>query len=110
MVICSPDLPKGPPVLISVAFLRRLTANATGVALGAGPATTAGAPAARAADGRELLAAAIANTRGAYLVYNFGGSNPAPMRNAGGNWYEMSNGGHLMIVKSASKKLAPRLL
>ena len=42
----------------------------------------AAAPAARAADGRELLATAIANTRGSYLVYNFGGNNPAPMLNA----------------------------
>jgi hypothetical protein len=72
--------------------------------------TTAGSPAAEAASGRDLLAGAIANTRGAYLVYNFGNGHPAPMLNAGGNWYEMSNGGHLMIIKSASQRLAPRLL
>jgi hypothetical protein len=69
-----------------------------------------GAPTARAADGRELLANAIANTRGSYLVYNFGGGAPAPLLNAGGGWYEMANGGHLMIIKSASQRLAPRLL
>ncbi len=63
-----------------------------------------------AADGREQLASAIATTRGSYLVYNFGGGYPAPMLNAGGNWYEMSNGGHLMIIKAASQRLAPRLL
>jgi hypothetical protein len=73
-------------------------------------ATTAGAPTARAADGRELLANAIAGTRGTYLVYNFGGGNAAPMLNAGGDWYEMSSGGHLMIIKSASQRLTPRLL
>jgi hypothetical protein len=67
-------------------------------------------PTARAADGRELLAGAIANTRGSYLVYNFGGGAPAPMLNAGGGWYEMNSGGHLMIIKSASTRLAPRLL
>jgi hypothetical protein len=67
-------------------------------------------PTARAADGRELLANAIAATRGSYLVYNFGGGAPAPMLNAGGRWYEMSNGGHLMIIKSASQRLAGRLL
>jgi Phosphodiester glycosidase len=32
------------------------------------------------------------------------------MLNAGGGWYEMSDGGHLMIIKSASTRLAPRLL
>ena len=32
------------------------------------------------------------------------------MLNAGGGWYEMNNGGHLMIIKSASQRLAPRLL
>ena len=32
------------------------------------------------------------------------------MLNAGGGWYEMSSGGHLMIIKSASQRLAPRLL
>ena len=54
---------------------------------------------------RELLASAIATTRGSYLVYNFGGGSPAPMLNAGGGRYEMSNGGHLMIVKAASQRL-----
>ena len=32
------------------------------------------------------------------------------MLNAGGSWYEMSNGGHLMIIKAASQRLTPRLL
>ena len=27
------------------------------------------------------------------------------MLNAGGGWYELSNGGHLMIIKSASQRL-----
>jgi len=72
-------------------------------------ATTTGQPVA-AADGRGQLAQAIATTRGSYLVYNFGGGYPAPMLNAAGNWYEKTNGGHLMIIKSASKRLAPRLL
>jgi hypothetical protein len=73
-------------------------------------ATAMGAPTARAADGRELLANAIAATRGQYLIYNFGGGNAAPMLNAGGSWYEMSSGGHLMIIKGASRRLTPRLL
>ncbi|MFB1296429.1 phosphodiester glycosidase family protein [Mycobacterium sp. pW049] len=68
------------------------------------------APTAQAASARELLAAAIANTKGSYLVYNFGGGFPAPMLNAAGNWYELNNGGRLMIITSASQRLAPRLL
>ncbi|MGV0849303.1 phosphodiester glycosidase family protein [Mycolicibacterium phlei] len=71
---------------------------------------TSGAPVSKAAGAREQLAAAIATTRGSYLVYNFGSGHPAPMLNAGGNWYEMTNGGRLMIIKSASTRLAPRLL
>ena len=92
------------------AKFRRFVAGATTLALCAALATTAGTPKARAADGRELLANAIAGTRGSYLVYNFGGGNPAPMLNAGGSWYEMTSGGHLMIIKSASQRLTPRLL
>ena len=88
--------------------LPRFVACAATLAVFAAMATTP-PPTARAADGRELLANAIATTRGAYLVYNFGGGAPAPMLNARGGWYEMSNGGHLMIIKSASQRLAPRL-
>jgi len=65
-------------------------------------ASVAGAPVARAASAQELLASAIANTRGSYLVYNFGGGFPAPMLNAAGNRYELSNGGRLMIIKGAA--------
>jgi len=93
-----------------VAKFRRLVASAATMVLCAALATTAGVPTAQAADGRELLANAIANTRGSYLVYNFGGGNPAPMLNAAGSWYELSSGGHLMIIKSASQRLTPRLL
>jgi hypothetical protein len=70
---------------------------------------TTGPPLARA-EGRELLATAIATTRGSYLVYNFGPGHPAPMLNAGGGWYDMNNGGHLMIIKAASQRLSPHLL
>ena len=94
---------------IPSAIRRRFVASAAALAVCSTVATTA-TPVARAADARELLANAIANTRGSYLVYNFGGGAPAPMLNAGGNWYEMSNGGHLMIIKSAAQRLAPRLL
>jgi hypothetical protein len=89
--------------------LRRSVAYAVALAVLAAVATVV-SPTAKAADGRELLANAIATTRGSYLVYNFGGGAPAPMLNAGGGSYEMSNGGHLMIIKSASQRLAPRLL
>ncbi len=68
------------------------------------------APPVAAAAARDQLAQAIATTRGSYLVYNFGSGFPAPMLDAGGRWYEMSNGGRLMIVKSASQRLSPRLL
>lgn len=70
----------------------------------------AGHPVAHAADGRDLLAGAIGTTRGSYLVYNFGGGHPAPMLNAAGDWYELTNGGHLMIIKQASQRLSPHLL
>ncbi len=91
------------------AAIRRLGA-ALAAALTCVSVALAAGPVAHAADGRELLANAIANTRGSYLVYNFGGGAPAPMLNAGGGWYEMSNGGHLMIIKAASQRLTPRLL
>lgn len=90
--------------------LRRLVASAMTLTLGAVLAAIVSAPAAQAADGRQLLANAVANTRGSYLVYNFGGSNPAPMLNAAGNWYETGGGGHLMIIKSATQRLTPKLL
>jgi Phosphodiester glycosidase len=96
-------------VPVPPASFRRIAASAAALGLCAAVATTA-APTARAADGRELLANAIASTRGSYLVYNFGGGAPAPMLNAAGGWYEMSSGGHLMSIKSASQRLAPRLL
>ena len=92
------------------ANLRRVVALAAALVVCVAAAATAGAPTARAADGRELLANAIATTRGSYLVYNFGAGAPAPMLNAGGGAYEMDSGGHLMIIKSASQRLAPRLL
>ncbi len=91
-------------------MLRRLVAGAAAWMLCASLATTAGAPTAGAASGRELLEGAIANTRGSYLVYNFGGGHPAPMLNAGGGWYEVASGGHLMIIKGAAQRLSPRLL
>ena len=92
----------------TAAISRRAVAYAAALMLCAALAATA-APVARA-DGRTLLAGAIANTRGSYLVYNFGGGHPAPMLNAGGGWYEMNNGGHLMTIKGAAGRLQPRLL
>jgi hypothetical protein len=93
-----------------VAACRRLAAGCAALLLCLTLATGTGQPVARAADGRDLLAGAIANTAGSYLVYNFGSGHPAPMLNAAGRWYEMTNGGHLMILKSASQRLAPHLL
>lgn len=93
-----------------LANVRRFAATAAALLLSAAVPTTAAAPAAHAASARELLADAIANTKGSYLVYNFGSGHPAPMVNAAGHAYEMNNGGHLMIIKAASKRLAPRLL
>ena len=83
---------------IPPADFRRFVASAAALVCVCGGGDDGRAPTARAADGRELLAGAIANTRGSYLVYNFGGGAPAPMLNAGGGAYEMSNGGHLMII------------
>lgn len=92
-----------------VAVFRRITASLMAAATCLTLAATTGQPVATAA-GRDQLSQAIAATRGSYLVYNFGGGFPAPMLNAAGNWYEMSNGGHLMIIKAASGRLTPRLL
>jgi Phosphodiester glycosidase len=69
-----------------------------------------GSPAARAEDARALLLGAIANSKGSYLVYNFGGQFAAPFRSADGREYTLNNGGHLMTVKNASSRLTPRLL
>lgn len=93
----------------AAAVRRRLGAVIASALMCASVALATG-PVAYAADARELLANAIANTRGSYLVYNFGGGAPAPMLNAGGGSYEMSSGGRLMIIKAASQRLTPRLL
>ncbi len=79
------------------------------VAVCAALATT-GSPVARAEDARALLLGAIANTKGAYLVYNFGGQFAAPFLAADGRAYTLNNGGHLMAMKNASGRLNPRLL
>ena len=92
------------------ASLRRLVAGCTAVVACVALASTTGQPVARAADGRDLLANAINTTKGSYLVYNFGPGHPTPMLNAGGSWYEMNNGGHLMIIKNAAGRLSPHLL
>ena len=94
----------------STAASRHFAAVAAVLMMCAVVVMTAGVPSATAASARELLANAIATTRGSYLVYNFGGGHPAPMLKAGGGWYEAANGGRLMIIKSASTRLAPRLL
>ncbi|KUI44468.1 hypothetical protein AU197_04020 [Mycobacterium sp. IS-1590] len=92
------------------ANIQRFAASAAALLMCAVLSTAGGAPAANAAGAREMLANAIAATRGSYLVYNFGGGHPAPMLNAGGGWYETTSGGRLMIIKAASTRLAPRLL
>ncbi len=60
-------------MLSTTRFLLRFGAGIAVVAVTAALATAIGSPpVARAADGRALLANAIATTRGgAYLVYNF---------------------------------------
>lgn len=89
--------------------IRRVAVGCATVLICVSVAGTAGLPAAHA-DAREQLANAIATTRGSYLVYNFGSGHPAPMLDGGGRAYEMSDGGHLMIIKAASQRLTPRLL
>ncbi len=68
------------------------------------------APPTALAAGRDQLIQAISTTQGKYLVYNFGPGFPAPMLDAAGNSYEMADGGHLMVLKAAARKLSPRLL
>ncbi|AMO58956.1 lipoprotein LprO [Mycolicibacterium phlei] len=94
----------------TTANIRRFAASAAAVLMCAAASMTSGAAVSKAASAREQLATAIATTRGSYLVYNFGSGYPAPMLNAAGNWYEMTSGGRLMIIKAASTRLAPRLL
>src|SRR6201999_2306687 len=100
---------EGATVPYLAAAFRRIAACCAGSALCLTLATSTGQPVARA-EARELLASAIANTQGAYLVYNFGGGHPAPMLNAVGRWYDGTGGGHLMIIKGASQRLQPHLL
>lgn len=97
-------------MLTPSASLRRLTACLSTVALCAALASTTGQTVAHAANGREMLEQAIATTKGSYLVYNFGSGHPMPLLNGGGGGYEMTNGGHLMIIKNASQRLQPHLL
>jgi hypothetical protein len=97
-------------VLTRPAGLRRLAACCTAVVACATLASTIGQPVARAADGREMLASAINATQGSYLVYNFGPGHPTPLLDGSGHWYEMNNGGHLMVIKNASQRLQPHLL
>jgi Phosphodiester glycosidase len=97
-------------VLSPTAGLRRLATLCAALVAWVTVAGIAGAPVARAADGRDLLANAVNTTKGSYLVYNFGPGHPTPLLNAGGSWYEMNNGGHLMVIKNASTRLAPHLL
>lgn len=89
--------------------MQRITAGVAVAGLCAALATI-GSPVARANDARALLMGAIANTQGAYLVYNFGGQFAAPFRSADGREYTLNNGGHLMTIKNASGRLNPRLL
>lgn len=89
--------------------MQRLTAGLAASVLCAALGTIA-APAARAADAKSLLLGAIANTKGSYLVYNFGGEYAAPFQAADGREYTLNNGGHLMTIKNASTRLSPRLL
>ena len=83
----------------------RLLAAVTLLAL----ACCTGTPGAHAA-GRDQLTQAITTTRGTYLAYNFGAGFPAPMLDATGHWYEMINGGRLLVIKSVSQRLVPKLL
>jgi len=89
--------------------LARVAAVVTLCALTAGLGTL-GAPRAGASDAKALLLAAIANTKGSYLVYNFGGQFAAPFQSADGRQYTLNNGGHLLTIKNASARLRPRLL
>lgn len=88
----------------------RLITTALGLMLVAALPIPATHNTARAEAAHDAVLAAIANTKGTFLVYNFGGSNPAPFRNAAGNEYTLDNGGHLMVIKSASSRLRANLL
>lgn len=91
-------------------LLQRVIAGTATFALCAAVGTS-GTPAAGAAeDAKALLLGAIANTKGSYLVYNFGGQFAAPFLSADGRAYTLNGGGHLMTIKNASTRLTPRLL
>jgi Phosphodiester glycosidase len=93
----------------SSAKLQRVMAG-IGVLILSAAVAAAGGPVAWASDAKTLLLGAIANTKGSYLVYNFGGQFAAPLRAADGREYTLDNGGHLMTIKNASGRLTPRLL
>lgn len=109
LLVASTFVPKGRPVPSFAAGLRRAAASCAVLMLCTALATSTGQPVARA-EARALLASAIANTKGSYLVYNFGSGHPAPMLDAGGNWYDGNSGGHLMVIKAAAQRLSPHLL
>jgi Phosphodiester glycosidase len=92
----------------STALLQRVAAGAVAVTLCALPSTPHLAHAEN--DARSALLGAIANTKGSYLVYNFGSNFAAPFRDAAGGEYTLDNGGHLMVMKNASSRLNPKLL
>ena len=108
--LVSSCLGKGATVPIPPANFRRFVACAAALVLCAAVATTAAprppAPptAANCWPTRSPTPAAPTSSTTSAAAH------PAPMLNAGGGWYEMSNGGHLMIIKSASQRLTPRLL
>lgn len=68
------------------------------------------APPVAHAAAHDQLTQAIAATQGQYVFYNFGPGSPAPMLDAGGNSYEMTDGGRLIVLKSAAGRLSPHLL
>ncbi|MUL47470.1 phosphodiester glycosidase family protein [Mycobacterium sp. CBMA293] len=90
--------------------VRQILTRTTLLGLSVALTGSTGIPPAHAADGRALLVNAITNYRGSFLVYNFGGDHPAPLLSAAGNWYQSGNGGHLTVIKAASKRMNPRLL
>ena len=92
------------------ARLRRLAASLTAMFACATLASALASPVAHAADGREMLAGAIAPPRAPIWSTTSGPDTPRRCWMRAARWYEMNNGGHLMIIKNASSRLSPHLL
>ena len=100
---------KGSTVLTPSAVLRRLAACCAALAVCVTLASTTGQPVARAADGTGDAGTGHLHHQGLLPGLQLRPRSPhAAAQRAAVSWYEMNNGGHLMIIKNASDPACSR--